>query len=181
MSWRTVVISSRCKLEFIEIAKNVDIVSCFVPFELNRKTLINKLISSLEKTAVDESFFAKSADILSSVERYIDELTFEYPYDIECDKISVSSVLKAVGIRICESEKSILEKVLDYMELVADFEKKKLFIFINMRSYFSDGEMTEFFKTVFPRKHAVLLIDSSEHPRLFGEKRVIIDKDLCEI
>lgn len=165
----------------IELSKNAELITSFVPFELNRKSLIGKIISSLEKTAIDESHYAQTAQLLSAIEKYIDDLTFEYPCNLECGKITVPSLLKMVGLQIHEEEGNSLDKIIDYMELVREFEKDKLFVFVNMRTYFSDEQMELFAQTVMSHKYKVLLIDGCEHRKLKDEKRIIIDEDLCEI
>ncbi len=165
----------------VDIAKNVELITSFVPFELNRKSLIGKIISSLEKTAINETHYVRTSQLLSSIEKYIEDLTFEYPCDLECSKITVSALLKMVGLQIHEEMGNSLDKIIDYMELVREFEKDKLFIFVNMRSYYSDEQMEAFVQTVISHKYKILLLDASEHCRLRDEKRVIIDADLCEI
>ena len=76
---------------------------------------------------------------------------------------------------------SLAEKILDYFELVEEYDKKKLFIMVNLRSYLSDEEMKMFMRDVLARKIQVLLIESSERSVLDEEKRYIVDADLCVI
>lgn len=56
----------------------------------------------------------------------------------------------------------------------------KLFVMVGMRSFFTDTEMELFFRTVLAHKYRVLLLDSSDRERSQHEKRLTIDKDLCE-
>lgn len=73
------------------------------------------------------------------------------------------------------------EKILDYIELVTEYDRKKLFIMLNLRSYIDDSEMEYFMKEVLQRKYHVLMIESSEHKKLLYEKRTVVDAFLCEI
>ena len=76
---------------------------------------------------------------------------------------------------------SLPEKLLDYMELVTEYECKKLFITYNLRSIVSDNETNLFLDSVLQHEYNVLMIESSEHSRLANEQRYIVDADLCEI
>lgn len=67
------------------------------------------------------------------------------------------------------------------MELVCELERDKLFIMVNMRSYFSDEEMEKFTESVFLHAFKVLLVENSEMPRLKYSRRYVVDDDLCEI
>ena len=67
------------------------------------------------------------------------------------------------------------------MTLVRELDKEKLFVFVNLRSWFLDEEVESFMQTALSHKFNVLLLDNREYTRLPGEKRTIIDRDLCEI
>ncbi len=165
----------------VDMSKYAELITTFIPFDMNRKTLLNKILSALEKTALDEGNYYKTTMLLSNIESYISDLTYELPCQIDCNRMTVSSLLKFAGIHISGEVGNSIENIVDYMELVREFEKDKLFIFVNMRSYFENQAMAEFFKTVIFHKYKVLLIDGFEHQKLDNEKRVIIDSDLCEI
>ena len=66
------------------------------------------------------------------------------------------------------------------MELVREFDREKLFFLVNLRSYYSDSEIELFLQSALGHGHRIMLIDSCDHPRLELERRVTIDKDLCE-
>lgn len=70
--------------------------------------------------------------------------------------------------------------MLDYMELSRELERDKLFIFVNLRSYYADEEIQSFLDSIIAHEFRVFLIDSVSRERLFNELRVTIDDDLCE-
>lgn len=84
------------------------------------------------------------------------------------------------GIHLRDEYNDPLERLLDYMELVREFERDKLFVLVGMRSFFADREMELFFRTVLAHGYRVLLLDSIDRERSQYEKRLTIDKDLCE-
>ena len=125
----------------------------------------------------------KTRELLSNIENVIGEWAFSFPCDIIAGKISVSTLLKSVGIELrdnYEGDRGEVEKILDYMELVREFDRNKLFMTVNMRSFFDDEIIAEFMKTAISHEYRVLMLESQAYPKQVFEKRVTIDADLCE-
>lgn len=162
-------------------AKKCELITEFAPFDINKKALLNNIVSTMEKTAVNEQFYIKTQELLAQIENYVYELAFDNEYDVECEKITISAVLKAIGIVWKDDYVNTLEKIIDYMELVNDFSYGKLFVTVNMRSYFSDEEINLFAKTVIEHGIKLLMIENMEYGMFENEKRLIIDKDMCII
>ena len=169
------------KNDLIPFQKNAEILSQFIPFELNQKTLVNKALSALEQIAVSGEYFKETAEILSKIEAYLLEISSNLACDCNFSKISAGSMIKASGFEFKEDYDNLCEKIIDYFELVTEFDRKKLFFTVNLRSYVSDKEMELFIETVIQHGYNLLMIESGEHPLLKSEQRYIIDSALCEI
>ena len=165
----------------VEMDKYLELLDRFVPFEINRKPLLTRILSALEKTAMDEDHFLATRELLASLEKYVGDLAFSEDCDILCSKIAVSPILRAVGIELQEQYGDPAEKIIDYMELVRRYDREKLFVTVNIRSFFSDKETSGFMKTVRSHGFHLMMLESVERPRLPLENRVVIDRDLCEI
>jgi CRISPR-associated protein Csn2 len=61
-------------------------------------------------------------------------------------------------MEIDNSYDSLGEKLLDYFELVEVYDRKKLFILVNLRSYLSETEMAQFVKSVIAHQYALICI-----------------------
>lgn len=167
----------------LDMSKNAEILSDFICFDLNRKTLLNRIIGEMEKIAVSPEHYMKTRELLTNIENIIGEWAFPFPCDIVAGKISVSTLLKSSGIELrdeYEGHRGEVEKILDYIELVREFDRNKLFMTVNMRSFFDDEIIAEFMKTAISHEYRVLMLESQAYPKLALEKRVIIDADLCE-
>lgn len=165
----------------LPIAKWVELVDNCVHFELNRKSLLTRICAAMEQTAVSDSFFLKTAELLGMLESYVDALAFELPGDIVCEKCTVSGILRGVGISLRDDYKDPLERLFDFVELVREFDRDKLFVLVGLRSFFSDDQAEAFLKTVLDHRYHVLLLDCIAREKLLHEKRLTIDIDLCEI
>ncbi|MBQ8320918.1 MAG: type II-A CRISPR-associated protein Csn2 [Clostridia bacterium] len=164
----------------VEFSKCADVTVQFAPFQLNRKSLLTKLCSALEQRALLAENYVKTGELVSEIERYILYLAEDLPFEIDCQKLTIGPIIKAVSPEIEEADKGTLEKIFAYMELVRELDRDRLFIMINMRTYFSDEEMERFAESVCLHDFKVLLLESSSLSKLKHSKRYTVDVDLCE-
>ena len=165
----------------LSIEKNLELLSQFVPFEINKKNLINKLNSSLVKTALDNCHYSQTLEFITTINSYLNNLSFDLNCDVDFDDIDIHSVIKAINPHFKDSYSNLAEKIIDYFELVTEFDKQKLFITFNIRSFISDEETYLFIETIKSHDYNVIMIENCEHNLLDNESRFIIDNSLCEI
>lgn len=173
------VVSSDNKV--LEVSKNVEVLNQFIPFDVNTKVLLNRLSSTIEKKALENDYYEKTMQEMANLQKYLFDLTEYLPGDIVLKKMSISSIIKASGVEFENEYDKLAEKVLDYMEMVREYDKDKLFILINFRSYVMDEDVYQFMDTIKRQLFNVVLIEEKEHKLLSNEKRYLIDEDLCEI
>lgn len=165
----------------LPIAKGLELLDRFVPFDLNKKTLLNRICAALEKEAVSDGFYYKTAELISDAERYLADLAFRLPGGVSFSGLTAGALIRAAGARVeCEGC-GICEKLLDYFELVGEYDRKKLFVTLNLRAFVGDGEAELFLDTALSHGYNLLMIESADLPRLSKERRYIVDRDLCEI
>lgn len=164
----------------VPLSRYAEILDCFAPFDINTKSMLTKIAAALERGAVDEEHYLATSALLANIERHITELCFDLPVRIECRKLTAGAVIKAASPAIAEDFASPLEALLSYMSVISDLDRNKLYITVNMRSYFDDEEMTEFIGEIRKKQFHVLLLESSARERIAGLNRLTIDRDLCE-
>lgn len=165
----------------VEFGRNLELIVDYIDFEINQKQLLTKVLSALEKIGKSEDYAEKSQMLIAEIEKYIFDLSFGFDIELECDKISIAQILKAAGIRIISDYDKLTETLYSYMQLVREFDSEKVFVFVNLRSFVNIEELQLFADTVLAHGYRVLLIDNFGYPSLSAEKRLIVDKDLCEI
>ncbi len=173
------VLSEENKL--LSFAKSAELLSQFVPFEMNKKTLLIKISAKMNQIAVSNEFYLRTGELLTEWEKYLTDLSMKLVGNFEFSKIGADALLKAAGLRIDDSYDNLGEELLDYFELVQEYEGRKLFILVNLRSYLSDKKMEEFLKNAQAREIQLLLLESAERELLEDEKRYIVDADMCLI
>lgn len=164
----------------VEFSRYADVTVQFAPFQINRKSLLTKLCTALEQRALLAENYMNTKELICEIEKYIHCLSEEFPFDINCQKLAIGPVIKAISPEIEESDKSGIEKVFAYMELVRELDRDRLFIMVNMRTYFSDEDMERFAESACLHDFKVLLLESCSHTILKNSKRFTVDEDLCE-
>ena len=175
----TSVLSSNDKK--VDINHSLDLLTDFVTFDGNRKSLLAKILHGLEKTANDETYYQRTHRLMAELENYLNDLSMELDVEMAYDKLSLNNLLKSVGMRVIIDYNKLVERLFAYMDLVRRFEGEKLFLLVNLRGFVSLEDMSLFMQTVVAHGLRVLLVDNQAYPLLPLEKRRIIDSDLCEI
>ncbi len=168
----------------VDMTKHAELITDFICFDINKKSLLSKICAALEHSASSPEKFVETQQLLAYVENSINDWAFDLSCDISPSNVSVSSILKSAGIRINDDyvgEIGAAEKIVDYMELVREFDRDKLFVTVNMRSFFSDETISKFLATVVSHDYKVLMLESCAYDLIKYEDRLIIDRDLCEI
>ena len=165
----------------IPVSSNLDLITDFFPFEINKKTLLNKIFGKMEKQAVSQEFYERSQQILGSIEKLIYDLAFQNDLELEPERLSVSSLLKSAGIQLKEDYPDLAEKLLVYMDLMNDNGLASVFVFVNLRSFLDDSALELFTDSCCRKEHNILLVDNKVYKKLSREERLLIDNDLCEI
>lgn len=165
----------------VTFSKRAEILDRFIPFDINKKSLITRLITVIEQTAVSAEYFERTTELMGRLEGLLEQLASEVSSDIVFPKLSVSSIIKSASPMFRDDYSSLPEKVLDYMELVREFECRKLFFTVNLRCFMGDREAELFMESAVSHDFDIIMLECCEYSRCSMEKRVIIDKDLCEI
>lgn len=173
------VLSEQNKI--LPMDKNLELINSFVPFEVNKKNLQNKVIAQITERAAIGTEYYETMELMSQLEKILWNLTNDMKGDIVFEKLSFESIVKAIGVAFSEEYDSLGEKVIDYFELVTEFDRKKLFVTNNLRCYLSDKETSLFLDTVLAQGYHLVMIEGTEHPLLPLEARFIVDSALCEI
>ena len=165
----------------IPVSGNMDLISDFFNFEINRKTLLNKILSKMEKQAMSQEFYERSMQILGNVEKLIYDLAFQNDLELEPERLSMASLLKSAGIQLKEGYPDLAEKLLVYLDLMSDNGLASVFVFVNLRSFLNDTDIELFTDSCCKKNHNILLVDNKVYKKLSREERLLIDNDLCEI
>lgn len=161
------------------ISSNIEVVLDLFNLTLNSRKILSALYKMLEtEISSDEMFmyFHRSIEEVNSiVEEYTNDLNIEYTYK---EEVSFSDYLKFIDLTIEENtENTLKEKVINYLEIYSELFPNKIFIFCNVLSYFSKEDIMSICKYKNYKHITTLFIenrDTTEH----SFQKYIVDNDL---
>ncbi|NLD50850.1 MAG: type II-A CRISPR-associated protein Csn2 [Clostridiaceae bacterium] len=169
--------------EPIAIAKETELIINPFDITLNDKRIINRLYNELNRIASGEEILSETQRIRSEIEKYLTRIIENVDYFIDFEsELDITSLLKASNIRITFSGSTLVEKVMDYINVLKNLCNTRLFLFVNIKTFFSDKELTELYKYIEYNKLDILIIENTVREKKFAQEAIrIIDVDLCEI
>ena len=91
-------------------------------------------------------------------------------------------MIKLLDIQLEHNYSSLLEEIVDYIDIFSQIIKTKLFVFISLRSYLTGEEFNNFIKIMDYKGIRILLIERYlSLDNSIVDNVQIIDKDLCVI
>lgn len=165
----------------LAVNKCVEVLFDFIRINVNQKTLIAKIVNEMERIANKEENINGTMQLLSDIERFVLYLNEDFDLSINCDKLTISQLLKSIGISVSVETDDLTEILYSYMQLVRQFIGDKLFVFVNLRSFVSQKQFSDFAMTIIGHSYQVIFLENKEYDKIAKESRLIIDQDLCEI
>lgn len=168
------------KFEPIEFSKKVAVVSDIFNIDFSSKKILAKINQSICENFSDNEKFYKARTLLNEIGY---EVISDSDFDLQFSEIeNFENIIKIFDFKLNSDEAELIDKVTEYMKMQRSFFGKEVFVFVNLKSCFSEEEIENFYQWVFYNKFKVLLLESFQREiPLKDENTVIIDKDLCEI
>lgn len=166
----------------LDVSKYSDVIFNPLAISLNQRKIINKLYELCELNIKTNEMLFKWNMLQNSFISFIDELINCVDYDLQySEKFDVKDILKVVDLKFNEKS-TIIEKILDYLVLVNDILKIKLFVSLNIKTYLGLNELRYIIEQAQYHKFNILLIERFDaFEKIEDEKIVIVDKDKCVI
>ncbi|MGD9901058.1 MAG: type II-A CRISPR-associated protein Csn2 [Spirochaetales bacterium] len=167
----------------IDLKNNAGIVTDYVNLSVNDRRLITKLYNHLSESAKEAKFFEQYAALNSQMLSFLFDLENEVNINLENNnEFAIIDFLKLYDVKVEDNSQTLLEKLINYINLVFEFNLYKLLIFVNLKNYLSKEDLLKFYKHIIYKEYKVLLLESSQMDcNIEYEKTLIIDKDMCEI
>lgn len=168
--------------EELEISKALKII--MNPFSLfeQLKDIDSGAISILKKSILGEGNYEKAASLIAEISHFINHVLREEDSRLTVgEQPSSAMLIKLMDVHASLSCDSVVESICDYVSLCKKYTKSRVYVFVNLKSFLSDCEISEFYKFAMYEKIDLLIVESSEKALLECENETIIDADLCEI
>ena len=164
----------------LDISKNILLITDVFEISGLSKQLKNKLQQYVESSYDNDDLYQ---DIYQKLIEFGNDLTNSSPYPL-CfnQEISKFDIIKLLNIQFEHNYSSLLEEVIDYIDIFSQIIKTKLFVFVSLRSFLTGEEFNNFLKIMDYKGIRVLLIERYlSLDNSINNNVHIIDKDLCVI
>ena len=106
---------------------------------------------------------------------------FDYDFNYSVD-VNLSDLFKIQNLKPNISNEHWLESLLDFILLIKKYTSTKVFVLLNVHSYFTKEEIDLFYKEILYNRIPLLVLEDNYNlcKSCFESVR-IIDADLCEI
>lgn len=166
----------------LDFGKKTDIVFNPLSVDVNARKILSKLYAELTNISKEEQMYVKTAELLHHIQEYMLELEQCTDYILEFDEeVDVLNLLKVANVHYETKDMDFLERLVQYIKILAAMAGIKVFVFVNLRSYLTDDQMQEMIKEMKYQNVQGLFIESQQKGCMEGVRQYIIDIDRCEI
>ena len=167
----------------LKIGDDVDVIMNPMKLDFNNRKVVANLLKALLRTSVSEDFYSETNMLKSKIINYLEDVIAAegFRFEIETDDFSLDQIAKAVNLHVVSDEDDLVELITNYLEIMRELSKTRLFCFISLRNFLDEQELLRLYRNVCDRDFDVLLIEGSCRNPIPGVQRMIIDEDFCEI
>lgn len=164
------------------IAKEIQVIVNPFDISCNHKRIITKLYQDIASIAMEEYVEELTLFQQQSIQ-LIDKLAQKVPYQLEYNlEFGIEELLKLFDMKISSDTGTLAERIIDYLRIVHQIMKQRIFIFINLKAYLTEEEMQMLYEFCSYEKIILILVENvCKNCNYDKEKIWIIDKDLCII
>ncbi len=151
-------------------------------FDLNDKKVIGLLFKNLAETCRYGKEQFKLSSVNTGVGQLFAELFETLPFSLTYGELTIEELLKCANVRFEKTYDTLLEKIICYINALAELKHCNFFVFVNLKAVLCDDDLMSLYRHCALEKIGLLLIENSKvRPLLPEEKAIIITEDLCEI
>ena len=165
----------------LKIEKNMEVILNPFSLDFNNRKITSALYGVLEETA--NSYVLEKAEINSSCIQVLEQILLSQSYmgiEYELD-FAWNELFKLYGVKITKDYSSLLEKLIEYIKIMATLCGVRVICLVNIKCYLNSEELLELIRNVHYNKIQLVLVESQEAEKIADENIYIIDKDNCLI
>ena len=153
---------------------------------LNTKKLQTALVKKCAERAGSIEWEETLRKTSLALYRFCKDVCQDVGYSTELDEnIDVAGLFKLHSLSFKEEFPTLLEKLVEYVNISVEFTKTKIFIFLFLTKFLTQQELNAFFSHCKYQGVSLLLLEKTMPPsesfREIACQGLIIDKDNCEI
>lgn len=167
--------------KILRFEKMVYIMPNLFQLDCNDRKVLNHLYQNLDELAV-ENLTSEGIQLNAEIVKHLNRICEQVPYNLEFkSQFLPTELLKLGAVQFVKEASSLLEEIIQYIDIINKLFAPRLIVFLNLKLYLSRTELEQLYEFVFYHKIDILLIEGQEGERNLKEDTLIIDKDQCTI
>lgn len=151
------------------------LITDILGYDINTSQVLKLLHTDIVSQLNDKPEVRSEIDsLVSLITDIIMAECLEIELDIEYDEITLLELIKSLGIRIETTSCTVFEKTFEILQIFKYLVKKRILVFVNSLSYFSNDEIYQILEYTKLLQADVLFL---EPRKIKGIQQFILDKD----
>lgn len=168
-------------LKEVKLDKNMYVFTDYFNIDFNSKQILNVVVKRLSELSVDSEHKHTFVKIKEKISEYLKDLLFDFDMPIIYDELDEEKLLKAINVRLAYTKKSLLELLIDYLNILSNNLNLKVFTFVNLKPLLNNNDYELLCKHICYSDLKVIFIDFINTGKYAnGEILIEIDADKCE-
>lgn len=169
--------------EELPLKKYVCVITDIFNLEFNERKVLNRIYEELDQYAASEEMYLQTCELQTHLFKFLENLVQATDYPLSySQEVDLTDLYKAVELEVQTEYESLLEKIMDYMDLMVQIFHIHCLVFVNLKSFLRTEELEDLYKAAAYKKvHLLLLENRAGEEQNERERWFIWDKDLCEI
>lgn len=168
--------------DLLKIAEECELIVDLFDLDRNQKKLLKVLQEEIVREISDTELLLQWREVSAGMEVLLNSAIESVGYEIAYQEPELKALLKMVDLKFKESAEGYVESLLEYLQLVAEVRRVRLFILVNATAFLTKEELSYLYEQVMYQKYRLLLLDTRDVTvRAEQERTMILDQDYCVI
>lgn len=151
------------------------VITDILGFDLNSPTVIKLIHADLEHQFNDKpEVKAMIEKLAATITELISYECLENELDLEHDDITITELIKALGVKVETQSDTVFEKCFEILQVFRYLNKKRLLVFVNSGAYLTQDEVLSLMDYIALSQLKVLFL---EPRRLYNFPQYVLDED----
>lgn len=160
------------------------VVSDVLNLPWESKDLGGRLYSLLQARQLEDEvirglFESRFRELRGLISQLLVQLEGDYRFGLEWD---LQRFLKAFGFTVdLDRGAAFIDRLILFLDCCADMQAKKVLLFVNLKTFLTENEVTSFYERVFFHELSVLMLENHADTSFYAlEDKMVVDQHFLE-
>lgn len=166
----------------LEIKDRVAVILDPLNIDPSNKKVMARIQSQIKEMIVSDEHYLQAVELLSNIERFTQSIEADYKLSLTHEPVDIGDLHKILNMTLQVDYENEIERVMEAMNVLHDVCNIDTFVLFSIFSFFNENDISTLIRESLSLKHNIIFMEGREPLFECNElKKVIIDKDLCQI